>query len=315
MTEFKAADVYAAACDAKAGISSHIARTPLIASRVEPQLFFKAEQFQKTGSFKLRGAFSKLLSLNEDQPVITASSGNHGLACSYAAQKTGHNLTVVLPEHVSPSKKAKIEAFGTKIILHEGDSGKAEEYARRLSGEQAHIYVSPYNDPAIIAGQATIGLDIIEVLPEVATVYVSLGGGGLISGIGSVLKHLKPSVRVVGVSATHSAALAASIRAGRVVETEHLDTWADGCAGGVDEDAITLGIATEVIDQLIECSEAEIENALKDLAWRENMLVEGAAALAYAGYKADTGRNKEEPSVVLLCGGNFDIEKMRGLIA
>ncbi|MEH6739522.1 MAG: pyridoxal-phosphate dependent enzyme, partial [Sulfitobacter sp.] len=238
--------------------------TPCIPSRLSfedgTDLVFKAENFQKTGSFKFRGAVSKLTSMSTEVPAITASSGNHGLALATAAQLTGHDLTVVLPETVAREKLSRIQALGVETILHSNDSGLAEQHAQKLAKEQGKIYVSPYNDPQVIAGQGTIALELLEQLPRLDVVYVSIGGGGLISGIGAVLKAFSPTTRVVGVSAINSMAMSASIRAGHNVEVTHTDTLADGCAGGVDEGSITLPLGSEVIDELIDCTEEQIAN-------------------------------------------------------
>ncbi|MEO1159522.1 MAG: pyridoxal-phosphate dependent enzyme [Pseudomonadota bacterium] len=291
-------------------IAEHVVNTPLLRScAVLPdntELYFKTENFQTTGSFKLRGATAKLTSLPLDRPLITASSGNHGIACSHAARITGHKLTVVLPETVAPAKLAKIKGFGTAVILHGAESGLAETHAQALAASGDYVYVSPYNDAEVIAGQGSIGLELLEQLAHIDNVFIAMGGGGLISGIGSVLKAFHPGCRIIGVSASNSAALAASIAAGHVVETEHLDTLADGIAGGVDEDAITLELATEVIDRVVHCDEEEIVAALRALAWTEKQIVEGAAGLALAGYLADQQEYAGQVNVVLLCGANFD---------
>ncbi len=291
-------------------IASAIIETPCIPSKAKTSvgsgLVFKCENFQKTGSFKLRGAVSKLSSLSRETPLVTASSGNHGIACAHAARMTGHSLSVVLPEAVSKAKLASIEHCGATTILHPGDSGLAERHARTLATNDGFEYVSPYNDEAVMAGQGTIALELLGQLPRIDRVYVSMGGGGLISGIGSVLKAFSPGIEVVGVSAANSAALAASLEAGRVIDIDHLPTLADGCAGGMDHDALTFPIASEVIDRVVVCSEAQIEDALRHLAWTENMLVEGAAALALAAYFAEPTASPDHVSVVVLCGGNFD---------
>lgn len=304
---------------ARRRISARIVDTPVLKSCLElpdgTELHFKTENFQTTGSFKFRGAMAKLTSLPPEQPLITASSGNHGIACSLAARITGHKLTVVLPENVARAKLAKVESFGTEVILHGAESGLAETHARSLAASGEYAYVSPYNDAEVIAGQGTIGLELLEQLPHIDNVFVAMGGGGLISGIGSVLKAHQPGCRIIGVSASNSAALAASIKAGRVVETQHLDTLADGVAGGVDEDAITLALATEVIDRVVHCSEEEIVSALRTLAWTEKQLVEGAAGLALAGYLADQKQYAGQTSVVVLCGANFDDAKLLQAIA
>ncbi len=296
-------------------IVANISNTPLIKSKVNPLLFFKSENFQLTGSFKVRGALSKLSELPADKEIITASSGNHGIACSFAAKTTGHKLTVVLPENVAPAKLEKIKSYGTRTLLNPGDSGLAERKARELAFSGKYTYVSPYNDDLVIAGQGTIGFEILEQLPKVKNIFISMGGGGLISGIGSVIKSLSPKVKIIGVSAINSAALAASINQGKVVETEHLETLADGCAGGVDDDSITLPIASKVIDRIIHCNEEDIIAALKILAWDEKVLVEGAAALALAGFLKHESSFKMETSVILLCGANFDKASILKVIA
>lgn len=300
-------------------IKEQVVETPCIRSRAttsqEHSLFFKCENFQATGSFKLRGATSKLSSLSTDVPVVTASSGNHGIACAHAARSTGHSLSVVLPENVSRAKLARIEELGAVPILFAGDSGLAERHARALAEKDGYEYVSPYNDMDVMAGQGTIGLELLEQLPQVDRIYVSMGGGGLISGVGAVLKSASPDTEIVGVSAKNSAALEASMKAGAVVDVDHLPTLADGCAGGMDHDAVTFPIACEVIDRTVTCSEAQIASALRRLAWTETMLVEGAAALALAAYLADDPAARPETSVVLLCGANFDRNTLDPIIS
>jgi threonine dehydratase len=296
-------------------LGDHALRTPLLPSATVPGLAYKCENFQRTGSFKIRGALSKLTSLPPDRPVITASSGNHGIACSQAAALTGHDLTVVLPETVSPAKLARIRGYGTKILIHGADSGLAEAHAQALAASGAGVYVSPYNDPLVIAGQGTIGLELLDQSPAFDCVFVAMGGGGLISGVGAAIKAARPGVQVIGVSASASAALAASMAAGRVVETAHEDTLADGVAGGVDAGAVTLPLALACVDRVLHCTEAEIAAALRQLAWDEHMLVEGAAALALAGYLQMAGQMAGRRAVVLLCGANFDRARVLQVLA
>ncbi len=292
--------------------------TPVIPSRQVlakgTRLFYKAENFQHTGSFKLRGASAKLTTVPLDRPVITASSGNHGIACSRAAQTTGHELIVVLPETVVSMKRQTIEAFGTRVVIHGADASFAEQHAQKLADAEGYTYISPYNDPEVIAGQGTAALELLDQLGEVDNVFISMGGGGLISGMGAVLKEFSPKTRVIGVSAVNSCALAASMKAGRIVETEHLETLADGVAGGVDADTVTLPMACEVVDDVVHCDEAQIAAALRILAADEGMLVEGAAALALAGFLAAPERYPGQTSAVLLCGGNYQLEHLRGLL-
>ncbi|MGB7271527.1 MAG: pyridoxal-phosphate dependent enzyme, partial [Albidovulum sp.] len=191
---------------------------------------------------------------------------------------------MVLPETVDRSKLEKICSYGVEIILHGAESGKAEAHAQVLASSGEYEYISPYNDTDVIAGQGTIGLELLEQANRIDNIFISMGGGGLISGIGSVLKSSGRQTRVIGVSAQNSAALAASMVAGKVVDTDHLPTLADGVAGGMDADSPTLPMALEVVDKVLHCSEDEIAAALRGLVMAENILVEGAAVLALAGF-------------------------------
>jgi len=304
---------------ARRRIRPHIYETPLLPSRrigreTGSSVSFKAENFQLTGSFKIRGAASKMTSLGLDRPVITASSGNHGIASAQAASSIGQALTVVLPETVAQAKLERIRSFNVDVVLHGAESGLAELHAQQEAAARGLVYVSPYNDPEIVAGQGTIGLELLEQAESIDNVFIAMGGGGLIGGIGSVLKSFSPRTRVIGVAAQNSAALAASIVAGRVVETEHLDTLADGVAGGMDEDSMTLPLALSVVDEVVTCTEAEIAGALRDLAFKENQIVEGAAALALAGFLKIAESCKGQKNVVVLCGANFDRDKIFSLL-
>lgn len=307
------------AVTARSRIRDYIYETPLLPSQqvgndLGCDLEFKAENFQYTGSFKMRGAASKMTSIEGGRGLITASSGNHGIACARAASLTGKKLTVVLPETVAHAKLAKIQSFGVEVILHGQESGQAETHAQSLASARELSYVSPYNDPIVIAGQGTIGLELLEQTPQIDNIFISMGGGGLISGIGSVLKHANPNIRVFGVSANNSAALAASMNAGEIVEVDHYETLADGVAGGVDIGSVTLPLAMQVVDEVLYCDEAEIASALQSLALAEHQLVEGAAALALAGLVQISERLRDQQNVVLLCGANFDADKVLSAI-
>ena len=320
------ADITAAAARsmrAHARIRDHVMKTPLLGSSavgadIGSTVLFKCENFQLTNSFKARGAFSKLTALDEaaeDVPFVTASSGNHGIASSLAASRLSRKLSVVLPRIVSKAKLSRIRAFGVDVILHGDESGQSEAHARRLSEEQGLVYVSPYNDPDIVAGQGTIGLELLEQHPRIDNVFVAMGGGGLISGIGAVLKAFSPRTKIVGCAAANSMALAAAMAAGKVVEVQHLPTLADGVAGGMDEDSLTLGLARAVVDEVVVCSEAEIAGALARLARQEHLLVEGAAGLALAGLLQQPQRYRGKVNAVVLCGGNFDYDELTAAVA
>lgn len=297
---------------ARRRIRPHIYETPLLPARSDG-LLFKAENFQLTGSFKIRGAASVMSAVTSDQPLVTASSGNHGIGAARAAQSMGRNLTVVLPENVVPEKLARIRSYGVQVVLHGAETGLAEQHAQRLAQSTGARYISPYNDADVIAGQGTIGLELLDQARQIDTVFIAMGGGGLISGIGAVIKAFSPGTRIIGAAATASQALALSMRAGRVVDCDHLDTLADAVAGGIDEDTLTLPLAQAVTDEVVTCSEAEILHALRLLAKQENLLVEGAAALAMAAYLKPGAAKPGQTNVVLLCGGNFDGPKLRAL--
>lgn len=296
-------------------IEAHIYKTPLLPARNARggALHFKAENFQLTGSFKIRGASSVMTASPSEQPLITASSGNHGIGAARAAQSLGRKLTVVLPESVVPEKLAKIQAYGAEVVLHGAETGLAEQHAQDLARHTGARYISPYNDPEVVAGQGTIGLELLDQLPAIDNVFIAMGGGGLISGIGAVLKAFSPETRVIGAAAVNSQSLALSMKAGRVVESEHLDTLADAVAGGIDDDTLTLPLAQAVVDEVVSCTEDEIADTLRMLAREENMIVEGAAALAMAAYVRMASSCEGKTNVVLLCGGNFDGKKVRAI--
>jgi len=338
----------------QARIGWYLYKTPLIPARQgEDDLFFKAENFQYTGSFKFRGAMAKLSAMNHDKAgFITASSGNHGLASAHAAKLLGKKLTIVLPKNVSPAKLAKIQAYPVEIILAGEESGAAEIHARQMAEQKGAYYISPYNDLDIIAGQGTIGLELLTQFPksvkrfsdkncgknkelerltepsEVKTVleqfpkksntinniFIAMGGGGLISGIGSVLKAFSPHTKIYGVAAKNSNALAQAIVKGYVVDVLHQPTLADGCAGGIDEDTLTLPLAQAVVDQVIECDETEIIAALQKLGREDNILVEGAAALALAGFYQIKDQCRGQNNIIVLCGGNFNQAQIAELV-
>ncbi|CDH13257.1 probable threonine dehydratase [Zygosaccharomyces bailii ISA1307] len=292
-------------------IRDRIYQTPLIPARIVGQdhgakVLFKAENFQLTGSFKVRGAMSKISNSSIETRMITASSGNHGIGASFASQVFCKNLTVVLPETVLRSKLEKIKSYGAHVIIHGPQTGAAEQYAQQLVELDGYTYISPYNDSDIIAGQGTIGLEILEQCDHVDNVFISMGGGGLISGIGCVIKAFSPRTKIYGVSAINSKALAAAMAIGHVVETEHRPTLAEAVAGSIDRETITLPLAKMVTDHIIECNEEEILTALKTLAFKENMVVEGSAALALAGFNKVAQNLRGQTSVILLCGANCD---------
>jgi threonine dehydratase len=281
------------------------------------QVYVKSENLQHTGSFKLRGAFNKLLSLTPAERaagVITASSGNHGAATAYALRTLGATGTVFVPTTVAPLKEAMIRRYGAQIHKVGHDSGISEIEARRTADERGLLYISPYNDPQIIGGQGTIGVEIARQLAQVDAVFVALGGGGLISGIATYLKAVNPAVQIIACSPSNSAVMQHSVATGQIIEEESLPTLSDGTAGGVEPGAITFPLVRDLVDRYVDVSEAEIGAALRLFLETHHQLIEGAAGVAIAAYlqakEAFAGKNV----VIILCGANIGLETLKSVI-
>lgn len=285
---------------AEARIRPWINETPLIASRA--QLHFKLENRQHTGSFKARGAFSKLLALGAPKEVIAASTGNHGAAVAYAGSQLGIPVRIVVPKGANPKKLAAIRTSGATLDEHGTDGVESERFARAESERLGIPYVSPYNDPQVIGGQGTVGIELARQIPRADTVFIAIGGGGLLAGVAAHLKAIWPTVRIIGCSPENSAVMIESLRAGRVLELESKPTLSDGTAGGVESDTITFSLCRDLADELITVSESEILDAMRRIRDEQGVLVEGAAGVAYAGYLRDPDR--AGTAVVVLCGGN-----------
>jgi threonine dehydratase len=296
-------------------VHDHAVVTPLtgLAAATEEcgtEILLKCEHQQKTGSFKVRGALAKLLSLSSDQRdrgVVAASSGNHGLGVAYALTTLGGKGIVCVPEHASPVKVAAIRRYGVEVRVMGREPAETESLARLLAAEARMSYISPYNDLDVIGGQGTVGEEIVLQLGgrAVDAVVVAVGGGGLISGIGAAIKSELPGLRIIGASPVNDAALAASVRAGKVVQVDALPTISDGTAGGVEQGSITLPLCTELVDEWVLVTEPEIHPALRFMIDTEHQLIEGAAAMAIAaGLKA--GHSSGGQAIVIVsCGANI----------
>ena len=305
-------------------IEPHVLRTPLLMSdplseRHGADIAIKCEHLQRTGSFKVRGSANVVHSLPPDlaaEGVITASSGNHGIGVATAAASRGFACTIYLPEGAAPSKIAQIRRLGAEIVLVEGtDTSRAEMAARRAAEERGITYVSPYNDQRSIAGQGTIGKEILEDGAAPDAVVVSVGGGGLISGIATWIKASSPSTLVIGASAANDRAMAASIDAGEIITTHFEPTFSDGTAGGLEDDTITFDICRALVDRWVDISELEIARAVASMVDDHHHLVEGAAgvALAAATHFADT--NPGTRVVAVSCGANVGTTSLEAMLA
>ncbi len=311
-------------------IRPHIAETPLIPSPVLSQrtgavVFLKLENRQTTGSFKLRGATNKLLGLSAQERargVVSASTGNHGLAVAHAASQLGIAATIFMPEDASPRKVAKLRTFDVELRFVPGDAVHAETTARHTADATGRVFVSPYNDPQIVAGQATVAVEMLRQQPGLDAVFVAVGGGGLIGGIGSYLKDLpdlgklgrSTGVRVVGCLPHNSAVMLESVRAGRIVEMDGLPTLSDGTAGGIEPDAITFELCRRVVDEWLTVSEAEIAEAMRLIYRESGEVIEGAAGVAVAALLQCGQPFAGQTISVVICGGNIDEKSFREIV-
>jgi threonine dehydratase len=302
----------AAAADAAVRIGDVIVETPLVRSKgfsdlTGAEVYFKLENQQHTGSFKLRGAANCVMSLSKEQRdkgCVAASSGNHGAALAYALRELGLHGVIFVPEQTSTAKVDAIRSYGGEVRFFGTDGLDTEQEARAHAEREGLYYVSPYNDASVVAGQGTCGIEIARQLPDVDTVFIAVGGGGLISGVGSVLKQHRPDLLLVGCQPAASAVMAHSIEAGRILDLPSETTLSDGTAGGVEQNAITFELCSELIDEWVLVSEEQIAAAMRDYIAAEEEPIEGAAGVAVAALVARKAAMKGRKVVVIICGGN-----------
>jgi threonine dehydratase len=300
-------------------VDGGVRKTPLdqsgiFSERTGACFLLKGEHLQRTGSFKMRGAMNKVLCLDEAERkmgIITASSGNHGMATTQAALVARLEVTIYLPETVPAPKLANMKRLGAKTVLVAGNGVQAEIDGRAAAEKQGKVFVSPYSDLDVIAGQGTIGLELAEQCPDLAAVYICVGGGGLISGIGSYLKAQLPDVDIIGCWPENAQAMLLCMEKGKIYDTPETRTLSDASAGSVEQGAITLPICQQVIDRQILISEAEIASAIRDMATDENFIIEGAAGVALAAGLKDAGNYKGRNIAVVVCGRNIAIDTFR----
>ena len=299
--------------EALSRISSLIRKTPLqyspsLSEKTGSEVYLKLENFQVTGSFKARGAANKLMILSKDKPerIITASSGNHGSAVANAAAELGLEVLIFLPKTVSPAKLNKIKLFGAEVVLTEADGRTdAETAARQYAEENQLPYLSPYNDLDVITGQATTAAEAFEENKNFDAVFIAMGGGGLISGMGGYLKQKISDINVIACSPENSAAMHHAIEAGRIETIEHLETLSDGTAGALEFGTITFDFCKSVVDHSITVSEEEIASAMKDFIGEHQMMIEGAAGVAIAGFLKENEKYRDKKVLIVICGGNI----------
>ncbi len=296
-------------------------RTPLLSAsslgaRAGVRLFLKCENFQKTGSFKARGALNKVMSLsNEDRTcgLVTVSAGNHAAAVAWAAGIAGCGAVVVMPDGAPRSKIEAVRSYGAEIVFH-ADRATLFDRLNEVREARGLTFVHPFDDPTVLAGAATAGLEIVADMPDAQVVVVPVGGGGLLGGVASAVKQLRPSVRVVAVELADGPGLAPALAAGKPVPVQRPDTLADGMTPPF-VGALPLEIAREAVDEIVTVTEDEIREAMRLLMTRAKLVVEGAGAAATAAVLAGkTGAADGALVVALASGGNVDLAKVAAIV-
>ncbi|MEO7001243.1 MAG: threonine ammonia-lyase [Ktedonobacterales bacterium] len=295
-------------------IRPHVYHTPLLPSKTIGALcgatvYLKAENLQRSGAYKIRGATYKLSRLTPDERargVIAASAGNHAQGVAIAARALGIACTIVMPTAAPLAKVTATQGYGAQVVLFGDTYNDAYAHARALQTETGATYIHAYDDPDIIAGQGTLGLEILTDLPEVEVIVVGLGGGGLISGIATAVKALKPDVRIIGVEAAGAASMRAALDAGGIVELTAINTIADGIATK-SAGAYTYAITRELVDEVVTVSDEEIISAVLLLLERCKQLVEGAGAVCVAALLSGRVDVAGKQVVAVLSGGNIDM--------
>jgi len=303
-------------------ISGKLNRTPMLSSSTFSKmtgldLRFKAEIFQKTGSFKPRGVLNKVRSLTADERakgLIAVSAGNHAQAVAYAAQIEQIKATVVMPQNAVRSKAEATRGYGAEVILY-GEMKDLFPHASELIEQHGFTMIHPFDDPLIMAGQGTVGLEIIKDVPDVDVVVVPIGGGGLISGIASALKLSKPNVKVYGVEPVGASTMLPSLNAGKPISIDEVNTIADGLSAPF-AGTNTLAVVRDRVDEVVLVDDHEIASALKLLVERSKVLAEPAGAAGLAALLS--GKLPIEPDSKVVCvlsGGNLDLDRIEHILA
>jgi len=294
-----------------------ITASPSLSEQFGSEILLAHEYLQITGAFKLRGALNSILQLDPETSkagVVAVSTGNHGKALAWAARHVGIPCVICMSSLVPQNKVNAIRSLGAEIKIVGKSQDEAEIEARRLVSEEEFIMIPPFEHPHVIAGQGTLGLEMLEQVPDIDTVLVQLSGGGLISGIATAIKSIKPDVRVVGISMQRGCAMIESQRAGKPIEVDELPTLADSLGGGIGLDnRWTFNIVRELVDELILLSEEEIAEGIRHAYFNEQIVLEGGGSVGIAALLA----NKINPggkTIVLLSGKNIDMQLHRKII-
>jgi threonine dehydratase len=309
--------------EARKRIASIVNRTPLIQSFILSEMigrpvYLKLENVHDIGAFKVRGAANKILSLSEEEKkrgVATFSTGNHGMAVAYVARKLGIEAVVCISNRVPKAKVDSLKRLNAKIEIYGNSQDDAEERCYELAKEKGLTIIQPFDDPYIITGQGTIGLEILEEIPNLTDVIVPLSGGGLLSGIGLALKSNDPNIRVTGVSIEHSAVMYESLKAGKPIKLEEKDTLADSLLGGIGLDnQYTFRMVGQYTDDIVLISEEDIAYSMAFMMDKHRMIIEGAAATGVAAILGNKIAHQEGAVAVIISGHNVDLSVLLPLI-
>ena len=311
--------VYSDIFAARERISPHLETTPLVRSATLSaaaggDVCLKLESLQTTGSFKTRGALNALMLTPRSELVITASAGNHGRAVAWAAERLGMRALVFTPRRAPRVKTEPILAHGAELRAETQDYEEAERRAKQYASEHDATFVSPYDHPHVIAGAGTIALELLEQDPDIDTLVVPIGGGGLISGIAVAAKSARPSIRVIGVEAEASAAFTAALAAGRIVEIAVASTIADGLGGNVDPQTMTWPMIRDRVDEVVTVPERWILDAIRHLVQVEGAKAEGAGTTAAAAVLSGRLDLKGRNVAVLVTGQNIDESRLMEIL-
>ena len=301
----------------------HLSPTPLehsmyLSEQIDGEVWLKLDAMQRTASFKFRGAVNKILSLTEaelDQGLVTASTGNYALAVAEAVKIRGRRATTYVGNDMDESRLGLLRSHGLDLVICDGDAWAAEKEARRVAEEEGKIYVSPYNDPMVVAGQGTCGYEISKQLPDLDAALFACGAGGLLTGSAGWLKSHNPEIEAFGVSPANSPVMYESIRSDKMVQMETTTTLADTCAGGVDLDSITLDLCRRHVDEIMLLTETEIEGAIRLLFEQHRLVVEGSGALSVGALLKRKEHFRGKKVVAVVCGRNIDLEVFKRIIA
>ena len=307
---------------AKKAIEIFVKQTPLIHSQFLSDFcggatYLKLENLQVTHSFKIRGAFNRMLHLSKSERsrgIITASAGNHAQAVAFAAEKLNFPAKIVVPTTTPRVKIDRIKGRSVELVLYGDIYDEAEQKAKELAKKENLAYISPYNDEWIIAGHGTIGLEILEALPSVDSVIVPIGGGGLISGVSIALKGVKPKVQVLGVQSEASPVMHESLKAGRIIDVEMHESIAEGLFGGIEKRSITFKLVQKYVDDIVLVREETIKKAIYLLWEKERQVVEGSGAAAIAPIIEKKALFTGKTTVAVITGGNIEDELFQRIL-